>query len=87
MLIKGKARQTQNTTFGTASLDFRADGSLYGRNQGQSDSGTWEVKDGKLCLKWRRWDYEGCGALQRIDGKRVQHLWPDGRVHFIAAAY
>lgn len=52
-------------------------------NQGSSDSGRWRVEDGKLCMTWNRWEYEGCGKLVRV-GTDVQHLYPDGTtVHLI----
>ena len=81
-LIKDKSISTQNTRWGSVSLQFKEDGSLYGSNNGGSDSGKWRVVDGKLCLEWRRWDYEGCGVVRRV-GSEVQHLWPNGGVHFV----
>jgi hypothetical protein len=85
--VKGKSRQAKHMDHpGPFGLDFRGSGTLYGTVEGRSDNGSWEVKDAKLCIKWRRWIYDGCGALQRIDGNQIQHLWPDGRVHFVAPA-
>ena len=85
--VKGKSRSAKHTEYsGSLGLDFRASGTLYGTVEGRSDNGSWEVKDAKLCLKWRNRTYDGCGALQRIEGNQIQHLWPDGRVHFIAPA-
>lgn len=84
---KGKSVQAKHMDHsGPFGLDFRANGTLYGTVEGRSDAGSWEVKDAKLCIKWRKWIYDGCGALQRTDDKQIQHLWPDGRVHFIAPA-
>lgn len=82
VLVKGKSLSTQNTRWGGVSLQFKEDGTVYGNNNGGSDSGKWRVADGKLCLEWRRWDYEGCGVVRR-QGNEIQHLWPDGRVHFV----
>lgn len=85
--VKGKSVQGKHMDHtGPFVLDFRANGTLFGTVEGRSDSGNWEVKDAKLCIKWRRWIYDGCGPLQRTDDNQVQHLWPDGRVHFIAPA-
>jgi hypothetical protein len=79
--VNGKKLDTTNARFGRVNLDLRSGGRLYGANQGQTDSGEWRVEDGKLCLKWRRWEYEGCGVLQRR-GDKIEHLYPDGRLHF-----
>ena len=81
-MVSGKTLTTQNTRWGTVSLDFRADGRLYGRNNGGSDMGKWKLVEGKLCLEWRNWDYQGCGEVRR-SGAEVQHLWPVERVHFV----
>ena len=81
-LIKGKSISTENTRWGNVSLQFKENGVLYGNNNGSSDSGKWRVAEGKLCLEWRRWDYEGCGVVRRA-GSEVQHLWPNGSVHFV----
>lgn len=83
-LIQGKRIETNNARFGSVGLDLRDGGRLYGNNQGQSDSGEWRLEGAKLCLKWRRWDYDGCGALQRR-GDKVEHLYPDGTLHFTFA--
>lgn len=80
-LIKDKSISTQNTRWGSVSLQFKEDGTLYGSNNGGSDSGKWRVVEGKLCLEWRRWDYEGCGVVRKV-GSEIQHLWPNGKVHF-----
>lgn len=81
-LVKEKSLSTQNTRWGGVSLQFKEDGTLHGSNNGGSDSGKWRVADGKLCLEWRRWDYEGCGVMRRV-GNEIQHLWPNGGVHFV----
>ena len=81
-LIKGKSISTENTRWGSVRLQFKEDGALYGNNNGGSDSGKWRVVEGKLCLEWRRWDYEGCGVVRKV-GSEVQHLWPNGSVHFV----
>lgn len=82
-LVKGKTLSSTRPAGGAPSLQFRDDGTLYGSNAGASDSGKWRVEDGKLCLTWRRWEYEGCGKLVRV-GDQVQHLYPDGAsVHLI----
>jgi len=81
-LIKGKTLATQNTQWGPVSLQFRDDGTLYGTNNSGRDSGKWRADNGKLCLEWRRWDYVGCGIVQKV-GNELQHLWPNGTVHFL----
>ena len=68
---------------GQVHLQFKENGTMYGNNQGSSDSGKWRVEDGKLCMSWRRWDYDGCGKLVR-SGDAVQHLNVDGNtVHLV----
>lgn len=78
--VKGKVLTTIDPG-GSVGLDFRANGTVYGTSSRQSDVGTWSVKDGLLRMEWRRFEYTGCGAMRRIDGNRIQHLWPDGRLH------
>ena len=81
--VKGKRLTATRIAGGEPSLQFKEDGSLYGMNSGQSDSGKWRVEDGKLCMTWRRWDYDGCGLLMRV-GNEVRHLHPDqGSVHLV----
>ncbi len=82
-VINGKQLNTDNRQWGAVRLNFNKNGKLYGRNGPNSDSGKWRVEDGKLCMKWYRWDYEGCGEMQRI-GNKIRHLWPNGDVHFDA---
>ena len=54
-----------------------------GNNGGGSDSGKWRIEDGKLCMRWQRWEYEGCGQLVRVGGK-VHHLYPNASaVHLV----
>jgi hypothetical protein len=81
-MVSGKTLTTQNTRWGTVSLDFRADGRLYGRNNGGSDMGKWKLVEGKPLPGMAQRDYQGCGEVRR-SGAEVQHLWPDGRVHFV----
>ena len=75
--IKGKTYTSTRAQGGNPRLQFEDNGRMYGTNQGSSDSGTWEVKDGKLCMKWRRWEYEGCGQLVRGADSKVRHMYPD----------
>jgi hypothetical protein len=83
LFIKGKDLNSVRLAGGEPNLQFKEDGTMYGSNSGSSDSGKWRVEDGKLCMTWRRWDYEGCGKLVRV-GDAVQHLYPDGNsVHLI----
>jgi hypothetical protein len=81
--IKGKKLNASRVAGGDPYLQFQEDGTMYGSNGGSTDSGKWRVEDGKLCMTWRRWEYEGCGKLVRV-GEAVQHLYPDGAsVHLI----
>lgn len=81
-LIKGKTLATENTRWGIVQLQLQENGSLYGSNARGSDSGKWRVEGSKLCLEWRKWEYEGCGFVQKL-GNKYQHLWPNGNVHFV----
>ena len=67
--IKGKSLSATRLAGGTPSLQFKDNGTMYGQNGG-SDSGKWRIEDGKLCMRWQRWEYEGCGQLVR-DRKSV----------------
>lgn len=81
--IKGKDLNSVRLAGGEPSLQFKEDGTMYGNNSGSSDSGKWRLEDGKLCMTWRKWEYDGCGKLVRV-GDAVQHLYPDGAsVHLI----
>lgn len=80
-LVKGKSLPTHNTQWGKVTLQFKDNGAVYGNHQGGSDAGKWRVEEGKLCLEWRKWDYTGCGVVQKSGGD-IQHLWPNGGVHF-----
>ena len=80
--IKGKSLSATRLAGGTPSLQFKDNGTMYGHNGG-SDSGKWRIEDGKLCMSWQRWEYEGCGQLVRVEGK-VQHLYPNASaVHLV----
>ena len=80
--IKGKSHSATRLAGGTPSLQFKDNGTMYGHNGG-SDSGKWRIEDGKLCMRWQRWEYEGCGQLVRVEGK-VQHLYPNASaVHLV----
>ena len=74
-LHQGKSLSATRLAGGTPSLQFKDNGTMYGHNGG-SDSGKWRVEDGKLCMSWQRWEYEGCGQLVRV-GDKVQHLYPN----------
>lgn len=81
--IKGKNLNSVRLAGGEPYLQFKDDGTMYGSNSGSNDSGNWRVEDGKLCMTWRKWEYEGCGKLVRV-GDVVQHLYQDGNsVHLI----
>ena len=81
--IKGKNHSSTRPAGGSPTLQFKDDGTLYGNNAGSSDSGKWRIEDGKLCMTWRRWEYEGCGKLVKV-GDDIQHLYPNGvAVHLV----
>ena len=83
LFIKGNNLNSVRLAGGAPYLQFKDNGTMYGNNSGSSDSGKWRVEDGKLCMSWRQWEYEGCGKLVRV-GDAVQHLYPDGMsVHLI----
>ena len=73
--IKGKSLSATRLAGGTPSLQFKDNGTMYGHNGG-SDSRKWRIEDGKLCMSWQQWEYEGCGQLVRVEGK-VHHLYPN----------
>ena len=80
--IKGKSLSATRLAGGTPSLQFKDNGTMYGHNGG-SDSGKWRIEDGKLCMSWQRWEYEGCGQLVRV-GDQVHHLYPNASaVHLV----
>ena len=81
--INGQNHASTRLAGGSPSLQFKNDGTLYGSNSGSSDSGKWQIDDGKLCMTWRRWEYEGCGKLVKV-GDEIQHLFPNGTaVHLV----
>jgi hypothetical protein len=81
--IKGKNHSSTRLAGGSPSLQFKDDGTMYGNDSGSSDSGKWRIEDGKLCMAWRRWEYEGCGKLVKVAGE-IQHLYPNGTaVHLV----
>ena len=80
--IKGKSLSATRLVGGMPSLQFKDNGTMIDHNGG-SDSGKWRIEDGKLCMRWQRWEYEGCGQLVRVEGK-VQHLYPNASaVHLV----
>jgi hypothetical protein len=79
--ISSKKISATHVRGGTVLLQFREDGTLYGNHSsGGSDSGKWRIEESKLCMTWRRWDYEGCGLVQK-KGNGYQHLYPNGSHH------
>ncbi len=82
--IKGKKLNSVRLAGGNPSIQFLDDGRMYGNNGGSSDSGKWELKDGKRCMSWRRWDYEGCGSLVKGSDSKIRHMYPTGdTVHLV----
>lgn len=81
--IKGKTHSTTRPAGGNPRLQFRENGTVYGSNQGSSDTGKWKIEEGKLCLQWNRWEYQGCGQLVKT-GEEIRHLNPDGQtIHLV----
>lgn len=56
-------------------LNFKEDGSLVGNEGHTTDNGTWRVEAGKLCIKWNKWSYDGCGKLVQV-GSELKLLQP-----------
>ena len=82
LFIKGRNLSSTRMAGGSPMLQFKEDGTMYGSNGGSSDSGTWRIEEGKLCMAWRKWEYEGCGHLQKL-GSEIRHLYPSGAVHLV----
>ena len=82
VFIKEKAFRLHGLAGGTPSLQFKDNGTMYGHNGG-SNSGKWRIEDGKLCMSWQQWEYEGCGQLVRV-GDKVQHLYPNASAVHLA---
>ena len=80
--LKGKTLSSTRVAGGSPQIQFKDDGAMYGSSGGSSDSGKWRVEDNKLCMTWRKWEYEGCGLLVRV-GAEIQHLYPNGKTHLI----
>lgn len=80
--IKGKNLSATRMAGGNPQLQFKEGGMMYGSNSGSSDSGKWRIEDGKLCMSWRRWEYEGCGQLLKV-GTEIHHLYPAGGIHLV----
>lgn len=80
--LKGKSLSARRVAGGNPQLEFKEDGTMYGSNSGSSDSGKWRVEDGKLCMSWRKWEYEGCGQLLKV-GAEIHHLYSAGNVHLV----
>ena len=81
-LVNGKSLKTQNTRWGSVTLQFKENGFVYANGNNFSTSGKWRVEDGKLCMDGRKFDYEWCGVVRKV-GDEIQHLWPNGSVHFV----
>lgn len=81
-LVKGKTISTENTRWGSVSLQFQENGTVYASGRGFYNRGTWKVVEGKLCLDGQKFDFEGCGVVRKV-GNEIQHLWPKGDVHFV----
>lgn len=75
--IKGKDRDGVNPRW-TASFNFKDDGTVSGAGSAGSDSGTYTVEGGKLCLKWtKRWK-NVCGQLVKGPDGTVSQVTDDG---------
>lgn len=84
-VLSGKTIETDNTKHGKVTLTFAKGGQLYGTNNGSRDSGKWSVEGDKLCLRWYKWEYDGCGIL-KIEAENLTHYYPNSNdeVHFRA---
>ena len=79
--VGGKTLPVQIQPWGELRLNFRNGGALYGNHRAGSDSGKWSTEEGKLCLAWRQWAYNGCGEFRYSDGM-IEHYRPNGELHF-----
>lgn len=80
-LIKGKTIQTQNTRWGGVRLQFEENGTVWASGNGFNHRGKWKVEEGKLCLDGQKFDFDGCGVVRKA-ANAIQHLWPQGHLHF-----
>jgi hypothetical protein len=77
--LKGKELDGVNPRW-SARFSFKDDGSLSGSGSAGSDSGTYTIEEGQLCLKWtRRWQSK-CGRLIKVTDGPVSQILDDGSV-------
>ena len=74
-LVKGKRLAATGPSSTTYRLTFKDDGTMSGQEGHAVDSGEWKVEGGKLCLKWNKWKYDGCGKLVK-SGNEVRLAYP-----------
>lgn len=74
-MVKGKRLAATGPSSTSSRLTFKDDGSMSGQEAHAVDSGEWRVEGGKLCLKWNKWKYDGCGKLVK-SGSEVRLAYP-----------
>lgn len=55
-LFSGKSIKGQTSKGFTVEYRFEKDGYLFGNSSSSTDGGTWSVKDGSFCIKFRKWN-------------------------------
>jgi hypothetical protein len=81
--VRDKQITAHRTSGGNMRLHFSSAGVLSGRVASSIDYGRWSIIDGSLCVYWKHWNYDGCGALLwSPDKKVIYHYYPDQtRIH------
>ena len=74
-MVKGKRLGATSPSGTSFRLTFKGDGTLSGNEGHTVDKGTWRVADGKLCITWEKWKYDGCGKLVKA-GNEVRFFYP-----------
>jgi hypothetical protein len=75
-MVKGKRLSAIGPGAASYRLTFKDDGTLTGNEGHTVDKGTWRVENGKLCVTWNTWKYDGCGKLFKV-GNEVKFAYPE----------
>jgi hypothetical protein len=69
-----------NNTGGKGTVTYMPDGTARVEWPGGGDTGTWQVKDGKICMTWTklRDGKEGCFTSYKVRPKEYMSFNPDG---------
>jgi hypothetical protein len=74
-MVKGKRLAATGPGAASYRLTFKDDGTLTGNEGHTVDKGTWRVENGKLCVTWNTWKYDGCGRLFKT-GNEIKFAYP-----------